>query len=174
MLSTVVEREAQASEFLRLATLPLVRTQLLAYATKLTECPEAGMDLYQQALLDTHEAVQLRGILIRDVRFYLFGVMRNSHIDEQRRRAGLAPLPEHAHELPDEPLQTDPTAHLASQVEAYVQESFEPADRVLLRLNADNYSTRQIQQMTGQPARTVLWRLTRMKEQIRAVFAQSW
>lgn len=167
MLSTPAEREAQASELLRLACADNVRPRLLEYAARLTGSAEDGMDLYNQALLDTHEAVQLRGAIIRDVQFYLFGVMRNNYTDELRRRSGLAPLEHQPEQVLEAEITVDDTAVLAEQVGAYMQEHFEPADRVLLRLDAEGLSTRKIGNATGRAWRTVARRLASMKEELR-------
>lgn len=168
MLSTAAEREAQASELLRIACSDSVRPRLLEYAQRLTGSAEDGMDLYQQALLDTHEAVQLRGVVIRDVKFYLFGVMRNNHTNELRRRQGFAPLSHQPEEALEGELMPDETAVLAERVRAVMQEEFEPADRVLMHLDADGYSTQKIADMTGRAKRTVARRLAWMKDFIRS------
>ena len=172
MLPPLEIREAQATELLRVCCQSTTRAHLLAYARKLAGS-EAD-ELLQQALLDAHDAVQARGTSCEapDYRFFVMTIMKRRLVDEQRRRGKFVALPDEAADW-QHPVPADERAHLGQQVAAYVSETAEPQDRLALRLSADGYSTRQIEQLTGRPNRTVARALASLKEAVRGAFGQS-
>ncbi|MDO7885997.1 sigma factor [Hymenobacter cheonanensis] len=194
-------REAQAIACLEAADRH--RVPLLALARKLTGCPEAGMDLYQQTLLNCHDAIQRNGFAGERYQFYLYTSLRNQfrkqsqlagrevRLDFQALEAGSAgrndegsapwaakavnrQLAEPTTGLGAAPT-SDPQAELAEQVMAEVRAQFSFADRIMLRLHIDGMPYRDIAAHFGQVQHTPIWRrVERMKAALRKTFAQAW
>lgn len=195
-------REEQATACLEAAERH--REPLLALATKLAGCPEEGMELFQQAVLNCHDAIQRNGFAGERYEFYLYTSLRNYFLKQQRHQSrerrvdfqqaesgsstrddeGPAPWVAKARSSWEE-LSTltaarpasslDPHAQLAEQVMAEVQQQFSWADRVALRLSLDGLSCQQIAEHIGKKDQSYVWRrLQRMKEQLRQTFQQAW
>ena len=193
-------REAQATACLEAADHH--RTALLGLARKLTGCPEEGMNLYQQALLNCHDAIQRNGFAGEHYYFYLSQALRNLHgrqqqhhqreqrVDFQQTEAGgserddegSAPWAavrsavqdswEHLHAAGPAP---DAHAQLAEQVMEEVRQQFSFADRIALRLSLLGLSCQQIAEHIGTKDQSwVNRRLARMRAQLRHTFQQAW
>lgn len=190
--------EAQATACLLAGTHH--RARLLAVATQLTGCPEQGMDLFQQNLLNCHDAIQRRGFAGERYEFYLLASLKRLHYRQQKvtqrtrptdfqacqnyedgylgeEVATLAALFTPGEHLPL-PLGESPQSErqqLAEQVAAEVRARLSFTDRLLLRLHADGYSGQEIVGLTGAADRFRVRRaLDRLKAQLRATFGQAW
>ena len=166
-------REAQATACLEAAD--RYREPLLALARCLAGNDEDGMDLYQQTLLNCHDAIQRVGFAGDRYEFYLRTALKNLHrkLQKAQRKHHVEPLPEELAEAPAPA--TDGLADLAEQMMDEVREQFSPADRVALRLHADGYSCREIAELTGQGDRWhIRWRLDKLKAHLRETFRQAW
>jgi RNA polymerase sigma factor (sigma-70 family) len=193
-------REAQATACLEAADQH--RTALLGLARKLTGCPEEGMNLYQQTLLNCHDAIQRNGFAGEHYYFYLAQTLRNLYTRQQKqygreRRVdfqqaeaggderddeGSAPWAavrgavqdswEHLHAAGAAP---DAHAQLAEQVMEEVRQQFSFADRIALRLSLGGMSCQQIAEHIGTKDQSwVNRRLGRMRAQLRHTFQQAW
>ena len=182
-------REAQASACLQEAC--TLRPVLLRYARKLTQGDEEeARELVQEATLAVHETIQRKGFAGGSLKAYLFGTIGNLHKAARRRaHAGMSidAHPGHAHEGEDAPAAEHPalqqlerqraieeadaqhTAALGEAAAAALASHFPLADRVLFRLSAEGYSTRQIQAMTTRNHRTVAYTLNRMRTALQAL-----
>ncbi|MGI4867474.1 MAG: RNA polymerase sigma factor [Janthinobacterium lividum] len=193
-------REEQATACLEAAEKH--RGPLLALATKLAGCPEEGMNLFQQTVLDCHDAIQRNGFAGDRYEFYLYTSLRNYYHRQQKKHLrelrvdfqqvesgsssrddeGPAPWAAKAHQKRDElkasthASTTDELAHLADQVQEELRTRFPPAHRVALRLHVAGYSCREIADMTGgNEDQSCIWRrIERMKAVVRATFRQAW
>jgi DNA-directed RNA polymerase specialized sigma24 family protein len=98
--STSEEKDLQALECLRVGAAN--RGLLLALATRLAGNAEDGMDLYQQSLLDCHDAVQKLGFTGSNYKFYIMQAIKWLAVErskERQRRAGLFVAVETAEQL---------------------------------------------------------------------------
>jgi DNA-directed RNA polymerase specialized sigma24 family protein len=199
-MNPAATREEQAMACLEAAE--QYRAPLLALATKLTGNAEEGMDLFQQTVLNCHDAIQRNGFAGERYQFYLLSSLRNQ-FNRSKRRGGRevqvdfqaiestssarndeGPAPWAAKvrrqgvDLNRAPVPTPPAdahAHLAEQILAEAKQQFSYADRVLLRLHLDEVPTREIVQLTGYGEHTGIWRrLEKMKEHLRETFQQAW
>lgn len=173
------------------------RARLLAVATKLTGSAEAGMDLFQQACLDCHDAIQRRGFQGDRYEFYLLTSLKNLHykLAKEARRTRATDFQESQdyqsdytgalydpdqHAGPGVPTALPDSPHseresLAEQVAAEAQARFSFPERVVLRLHADGYSCQEITELTGYADRyRVRHLLDRLKESLRRTFGQAW
>ena len=165
-------REAQATACLEVAA--RLREPLLALATKLAGNEAAGMELYQQTLLQCHDAIQHNGFAGDRYEFYLRKALKNQQRREFSRQARTEPLPAELPHLLPSPVE-DARACLGEQVMAEAQQRFGPADRVALRLSLEGYSCQQIADMIGKRDQSWVWRrIERMKETLREIFQQGW
>jgi DNA-directed RNA polymerase specialized sigma24 family protein len=195
-------REAQAVALLESAE--TYRNYLLPLACKLTGSDEAGMDLYQQTLLNCHDTIQRNGFAGDKYHFYLYTSLKNAFKKDSRRRArlvhvdfqsvesgsssrddeGNAPWAAKAwRQLDSTGLNlskltapgADPTVDLAEQVMESVREQFSFVDRIALRLHIDGMSFRDIALHLGRGEQTTFWRrVERMKAQLRQTFQQAY
>lgn len=190
-MNSAAEREAQACACLAAAEKYL--PQLVAMGTALSGSKEAGMELYQQATLSCHDAIQAHGFQGDHYAFYLRRAIRNLHyrtVKEQQRHVTLVPeqATPTAEELPDE-WQIDAVeqnrrqqwyaenapdvayTQLAEQVMEKVRQDFTFADRVALRLSLGGMSCQQIAEHIGTKDQSWVWRrLDRMKAHLRKLF----
>lgn len=185
------EREAQATACLDAAE--KYREPLLALATCLSGSREEGMELFQQASLSCHDAIQTGGFRGDGYNFYLRRAIKNLHYRTQREQARRVPLPyEQGGALPEElPGDWDidsqerhqrqewvaaeaPEAaytQLAEQVMAEAQRRFPFADRIALRLSLGGMSCQQIAEHIGTKDQSWVWRrLARMKAELKQLF----
>lgn len=175
MYDASASRDEQALRLLAATELPAVKGPLLGYARTLCGGDrQAAEDLYYQARLDAHDYVQAKGHTGDDFRFLLLRIIARRHVDEHRRQEKHPALPAATLELADASPDVDERAHLAQLVAAYVQEEFEPADRVLLRLHVEGYSLRETQQLTGRNYKAVQRVLGSMFARVREVFGPMW
>jgi hypothetical protein len=79
-----------ATECLRIAAAE--RGFLLGSATTLGGSAEAGHDLYTQALLDCHDAIQRKGFVGTNYKFYLLQAIKWGNAARRRKQARLVPL----------------------------------------------------------------------------------
>jgi RNA polymerase sigma factor (sigma-70 family) len=200
MLDTAT-REAQATACLEAAEHH--RELLLALATKLAGNPEDGMDLFQQTLLNCHDAIQRNGFAGDKYQFYLYTSLKNQFKKDNRRRGrevqvdfqalesssstrddeGSAPWAanisrqhsSHPTLKASAMLDSDPLADLADEVMEAVREQFSFVDRITLRLHIDGMSFREIAQLIGRGEQTQFWRrVEKMKAQLRETFQQAY
>jgi RNA polymerase sigma factor (sigma-70 family) len=192
-MNSAAAREAQATACLEAAE--RFQPQLLALATALSGSKEEGMELFQQASLNCHDAIQSGGFQGDGYTFYLRRAIKNLHYrtqKEQQRRVPISftePALEEEHEQDwagtgwGQPLvklmqpmcQPEPAhderAALAEQVMSEVRERFTPADRVALRLSLGGMSCQQIAEHIGTKDQSWVWRrLDRMKATLRELF----
>ncbi|MGI4834615.1 MAG: RNA polymerase sigma factor [Janthinobacterium lividum] len=172
---TLAEKESQADACLEVAE--RYQPQLLALAVKLAGSREGGMDLFQQSLLNCHDAIQRHGFEGERYEFYLRASIKNLHYKETRTQRRISYLEPEAEALPVA-AEPDQGAHaqLAEQVAAEARRRFSEHDRLLLRLHADGYSCQEIAALTGssQDRRRIWERLDWMKQSLRETFAQAW
>lgn len=192
-------REEQATACLEAAERH--REPLLGLARKLTGCPEEGMELYQQTVLNCHDAIQRSGFAGDRYHFYLAQSLRHLHTRGLRRNdreirmdfqftdsggygrddEGDAPWSS-AHDKVKKAWEEASTlvaphaeAQLAEQVMAEVRQQFSFADRIALRLSIDGLSCQQIAEHIGTKDQSWVWRrLQKMKAQLRQTFQQAW
>jgi len=167
--------------------------QLLALGVALSGSKEQGMELFQQASLSCHDAIQCNGFKGDAYHFYLRRAIKNLHYrtqQEQRRYRS------HTHEggnlLPEEltnEWELDATerqhraewfalnppspeyTQLAEKVMAEAQARFAPSDRVALRLSLWGMSCQEIAEHIGKKDRTWVWRrLAKMRRELRKLF----
>jgi RNA polymerase sigma factor (sigma-70 family) len=182
--------EAQASACLQQAV--TLRPELIRYARKLTNGDEQqAHELVQESTLAVHEHVQRRGFSEgpQQLKAYLFVVMRNQHAQALRtagryvslsgepnaggpaaeREKGGAEHPalqRHQQQQAEEEADATAVGVLGAAAALALASSFPLADRVLFRLSAEGYSSRQLEAMTGRPNRTIAWTLDRMRTQL--------
>jgi DNA-directed RNA polymerase specialized sigma24 family protein len=138
-------REAQATACLEVAA--TYQAELLKYARKLAGSDEGGMELYQQTCLNCHDAIQHRGFVGTEYRFYLVKAITRLHqrTDQMERlRQGLEGL----EEAPTGGPACDTRGELVDQMLADVATHF-PAERIPLRMHLDGMSYQQIADHTG-------------------------
>jgi DNA-directed RNA polymerase specialized sigma24 family protein len=191
-------REAQATACLKAGETH--RVLLLAVARKLAGSDEGGMDLFQQTLLNCHEAIQRHGFVGDRYEFYLLKSLRYLAYKEQREAKRWAPLPQQPMADPSDDDFTDgelsraegwaqrsispeasnaggpdALAQLADQMQEEIRARFSPADRIALRLHVQGESYRDIAALVGGGDHTwISRRVNRMKETLRETFAQAW
>jgi RNA polymerase sigma factor (sigma-70 family) len=172
-MNSAAAREQQATDCLEAAERH--RASLLAVACRYAGSEEGGMDLYQQTVLNCHDAVQRNGFAGGRYEFYLLTSIKNLHYKESKKKQQTVALsvelePADVCEPP-----CDAHAQLAEQVAAEVRERFDGNERVILRLHADGYSFQTIAEMLGVSDR---WRvrrqLDRLKGILRSTFQQAW
>jgi DNA-directed RNA polymerase specialized sigma24 family protein len=189
-------REAQATACLEAAE--KYREPLLALGRGLAGSDEGGRELFQQAVLNCHDAIQSRGFAGEAYQFYLRRAIKNLYYRTEKEARRYVPIPFNDPELAEEheyhwqvadrlrpiekllqPAAPEP-AHdshdvLAAQVMAEMQARFSPADRVAFRLQLDGFSCQQIAEHIGTKDQSWVWRrLKRMKAELRAAFGQAW
>jgi RNA polymerase sigma factor (sigma-70 family) len=183
--------EAQATACLQVAE--KYRPHLLALAVGLSGSKEEGHELYQQATLNCHDAIQAGGFQGDGYNFYLRRAIKNLHYRNEREKQRLVPFTFAEPTVLNEELPSEwevdnqekmhrqqwlaanvPEAaytQLAEQVMAEAQARFSFADRVALRLSLDGMSCQQIAEHIGTKDQSWVWRrLKRMKEQLRETF----
>jgi len=199
-MTTLATREAQAMACLEAADHH--RAPLLALARKLTGCPEEGMNLYQQTLLNCHDAIQRNGFTGEHYSAYLFSSLRRLHWrqaqhaqrevshDFQQAEAGSAGRDDEASapwaaqvrrqqaaaslELPAAAA-VDGLAALAASVQTELRASFGLFDRVALHLHAEGYSFQDIAEMVGVESRFYIRRrLDSVRHTLSKKFARAW
>lgn len=188
--------EAQATACLEAAE--KYREPLLALCRGLAGSDEDGRELYQQAVLNCHDAIQSRGFAGEAYQFYLRRAIKNLHYrteKEARRYVAISfDEPALAEEQEEEWVGADQRGYyerlmqpaagapeqdshdvLAAQVLAEIQANYSPADRVAFRMQLDGMSCQQIAEHIGTKDQSWVWRrLERMKKQLRATFGQTW
>jgi RNA polymerase sigma factor (sigma-70 family) len=149
---------------------------LLRVAKHLAGNAEDGMELFQQNLLNCHDAIRRNpnGFTGDRYEFYLLGALKKLHIRTHQRERRHEQLD---HEL--EPVALEPVgmelATLAEQVMQEVRERFSAPDRVALRLHIDGHSCQEIAEMIGKKDQSWVWRrIQRMKDVLRETFQQNW
>lgn len=175
MLNTYTEEnDSKATECLRVGAAE--RGLLLAVATRLAGNAEDGMNLYQQSLLDCHDAIQKLGFSGGNYKFYILQAIKWLNV-EQQRAAGRFCLLEASEELDGAtgpaPLE-DGLATLAADVEREIERRYSPADVAAFRLHVAGSTYREIEQLTGREFSWVRRRIVKMKEFLRATFAQTY
>lgn len=173
---TAEEKEWQAAECLRVGAAE--RGLLLATAVKLAGHAEDGMDLYQQSLLDCHDAIQRKGFVGPNYKFYLLQSIRWLHVERQRAAGKLTEFNDAAHcgPAPAPAPQTDPLASLAADVEQALETDYAPDRALAFRLHAQGKTYREIAQVLG-PGRDFSWvrrKVVEMKDALRETFGQAW
>jgi DNA-directed RNA polymerase specialized sigma24 family protein len=131
--------EAQAAACLRAADTH--RTALLRLARGLAGSAEDGMDLYQQTLLNCHDAIQRKGFAGTNYVAYLYQAIRQTQYRRNAAARRLTGLPDHY----DAALAAEPDGEarqqFAEQVAAGARELFPVRDRVVLRLHLEATAT---------------------------------
>lgn len=185
-------REQQACDCLEAAERH--RVNLLAVACRLAGSAEGGMDLFQQTVLNCHDAIQRNGFAGGRYEFYLLASIKNLSYKETKARrrtvlwdfsadsegyyesgnAKTQAAVRGSQVAPPEP-ELDEQAQLAEQVMREAKEVFSANDRVVLRLHADGLNARQIAEALGGGDRTWMHRrITSLKDYLRQQFLQSW
>jgi RNA polymerase sigma factor (sigma-70 family) len=177
MIPAAAIREAQATACLEAAEKH--RLNLLAVACRYAGSEEAGMDLFQQVVLDCHDAIQRNGFAGNRYEFYLLAAIKNASRKEAKRQQRFTEYqPDKAETIAPAAPSSDALAVLGEQVMAEVRSNYSPADRLALRLHIDGYSCQEIAELTGKPgeqARKWIWRrLDNMKASLRATFQPHW
>jgi RNA polymerase sigma factor (sigma-70 family) len=172
-------REEQATACLEAAEKHQVL--LLRVARHLAGNDEDGMELYQQALLNCHDAIRRNdnGFTGDRYEFYLLASIKNLYFKETKKKRRFTEFkPEEAETISPAGPSSDALGQLAEQVMAEVKAKFSPADRLALRLHVDGYSCQEIAELTGTPgeqARKWIWRkLDNMKAALRETFKEHW
>ena len=193
-------REAQALACLEAAEQQ--RSPLLGIAYKLTGSSEEAMDLYQQTLLNCHDAIQRNGFAGSNYNFYLAQSLRNLYyrtcqqhqrevrVDFQQTESGGSGRDDEGEapwsathnqvrnswEKPSPPgAPPSAEAQLAEQMMEEVKQQFSFRDRIALRLSIDGLSCQAIAEHIGTKDQSWVWRrLNRMKTQLRQTFQQAW
>ena len=133
------------------------------------------MDLYQQTVLNCHDAIQRNGFAGGRFEFYLLASIKNLHIKEAKKKQKTVALSAELEPADVSEPPCDAHAQLAEQVAAEVREHFDGHERVILRLHAEGYSYQNIAEMLGVSDR---WRvrrqLDRLKTILRGTFQQAW
>jgi DNA-directed RNA polymerase specialized sigma24 family protein len=194
-------REEQACACLEAAE--YYQEPLLALAVKLAGNREDGMDLFQQVVLNCHDAIQRNGFAGDKYQFYLRTALHN-HYKRQKQR-GWREVPvdfqqvptgsadrNDEHEVPwaakgfqtaehlraalaAEQTPADSHDYLAAQVQEEITRVFNFTDRVLWRLHVDGLPAREIAAHLQKGDHTSVWRrLDKMKDYLRATFQQAW
>ena len=168
------EKELQASECLRVGAAE--RGLLLALATRLAGNAQDGENLYQQTLLDCHDAIQRKGFNGSNYKFYILQSIKWLNVEHQRAAGRLAPLNERSEaSRATAPAPTDDAlATLAAEVEQEIESRYSPADAAAFRLHVAGSTYREIEQLTGTEFSWVRRRIVKMKESLRATFAQTY
>lgn len=168
------EKEQQATECLRAGAAE--RGLLLALATKLAGNAEDGEDLYQQSLLDCHDAIQRKGFVGTNYKFYILQSIKWGNVERQRAAQRLTSFDGAA--LGDQQLtsapQVDALAALAAEVEQELTAEFAPADVAAFRLHVAGHTYREMEQLTGRNYTWLSRKVNKMKEALRTTFAQTW
>ncbi len=163
----------QAQDCLRAADTH--RRQLLRLANGLTGSADAGMDLYQQTLLNCHDAIQRKGFTGNDYAPYLFRALQQAyyrHVNVARR---FTSLPDYYEAVQEEGPDTEARAALADRIASKARTQFSLTDRLALRLHLDGESFQQISaHMGGGDQSWINRRVKKMKTQLRAAFEQAW
>ncbi len=186
-------REAQATACL--ATAERFQPQLLALALRLTGNQPDAMDLFQQSVLNCHDAIQSGGFEGDRYEFYLRRAIQTLHYRKARNRTVAIDFQELIEADSDDASgewgdefftkETRPFAvaaidehgvsQLAEQMMEEVRARFTPAERVVLRLHMNGESSRDIADLTGLPNHLAAWRLVeRLKSHLRSTFRQAW
>jgi RNA polymerase sigma factor (sigma-70 family) len=189
MNSAAEIREEQAMACLEAAA--TYREPLLALATCLAGSQQEGMELYQQACLQCHDAIQAGGFQGDGYTFYLRRAIKNLHYAATRAQAKRVTLPPAEYVLPEElPEGWEPDAQerfhrqqflaaqpepeysaLAETVMAEARARFPFADRIALHLSLSGMSCQQIAEHIGMKDQSWVWRrLNKMKAELRRVF----
>jgi len=176
-----------------LAAAEKYQLQLVALGVRLSGSPEQGMELFQQASLNCHDAIQSNGFRGDAYHFYLRTAIRNLHYYNEREKLRQVTLPdEGSGTLPEElPGEWEPDVterqhraqwfasnppapeytQLAERVMTEAKARFSYADRVALRLWLDGMSCREIAELIGTKDRTWVWRrLAKMRRELRTLF----
>jgi DNA-directed RNA polymerase specialized sigma24 family protein len=168
-------RDALATASLAAATEH--RAQLLALATRLMEDAAEGMDLYQQVMLDCHDALQHAGAEVRSHKAYLLTALRRAAKKRRRLARRSVPLPAHLEELPAAaPARADGIDCLAEAIHAELSATYPEATVNAFRLHVAGYSYREIEQLMG-PGHSFSWlsrKLSAVKDHLRTTFAEAW
>lgn len=153
------------------------RQPLLALATKLTRSAEEGMNLYQQTLLNCHDAIQRHGFAGDRYEFYLYTSLKRLHYKQAKQQAQTTELPEDFADTYTAGPEPDVAGRqlLGEQLQAEAAARFSFADRVALRLHIDGYSGREIAELLGASCRITIWRrIEKMKANLKATFQSAW
>jgi RNA polymerase sigma factor (sigma-70 family) len=167
-------REAQADACLQAAEKH--HTLLLQVARHLAGNAEDGMELFQQNLLNCHDAIRRNpnGFTGDRYEFYLLASLKNLHFRKHQRERRHEPLTNEVEPVTMEPAGVE-LATLAEQMMQEVRERFSPPDRVALRLHIDGHSCQEIAEMIGKKDQSWVWRrIQRMKDTLRETFQQHW
>lgn len=188
---SATDREAQATACLKAADTN--RVMLLRVATKYAGSKDGGMDLYQQTLLNCHDAIQRNGFPggEPDLKFYLLRALRTLHFAEVKRNLKTVRVPVACDPAPHEadawpppaphplagtvllPAATDGLAHLAAQLSDAVREQF-PEERVVVRLHVEGHSYKAIGEMTGRDDSTLQRAVRRIFTALAAQFRSAY
>jgi DNA-directed RNA polymerase specialized sigma24 family protein len=164
-------REAQATACLEAAA--RYQPELLAYARKLAGSEEGGMELFQQTCLNCHDAIQLRGYVGTEYRFYLVKAITRLHqrTDQlERLRQGLDGF----EEAPAGGPACDSRGELVDQMLTDVSTRF-PAERIPLRMHLEGMSYQQIADHVGGVEQSWLSRrLKKVTTYLRETYGQAW
>ena len=125
------------------------RRPLLRYATKLAGSAEQGMELYQQTLLNCHDAIQRGGYTGEDYGPYLFQALRYAHYRQDNAARRVSSLPDNYDAVQEAGPSADELHAFAEQIATDVRARFNWADRIAFRLHLDGYTFQQIADLTG-------------------------
>lgn len=175
-------REIHATACLKEAV--ALRPALLQYARKLTNGnDEEAQELVQEATLRLHEGTQRNGMPAGPLKPRLLAIIRNVHIDEQRRGVRIQSLSVASEDGEDweHPgataygLQQQHDAEAAQKVRSLGQlaaqemaDQFPLVDRILFRLSAEGFPTRTIAEMTGNSQSTIARRVNAIRWHLHA------
>jgi DNA-directed RNA polymerase specialized sigma24 family protein len=195
-------KEAQATACLEAAA--TYKEPLLALATKLAGSKEGGMDLFQDVVLNCHDAVQRNGFAGDKYQFYLRTAIHNHYKRTKRRESRTVPMdfgallaqqdydtqerePGRSPELREwdrtigqalagsEQFAPQDALPLAKQIQQEITERFSFTDRVLWRLHIDGMPARDIAAHMQRTDHTGVWRrIDKMKDYLRETFQQAW
>lgn len=169
------DKELQAMECLRVGAAE--RGLLLALAAKLAGNAEDGMDLYQQSLLDCHDAIQRLGFRGSNYKFYILQSIKWLNVERQRAAGKLLPLEEGECGGAFAPAPAvDALAALAAEVESELLASYPPDAVAAFRLHVAGHTYREIETLMG-PGHEFSWvrrKIIKMKDALRETFGQTW
>lgn len=151
------------------------RRPLLRLASGLTGSADAGKDLYQQTLLNCHDAIQRKGFTGTDYAPYLSRALRQAHYRRDTAARRFTSLPDYYEAVQEVETDDESRHRFAEQVAAAAQAQFAMPDRLMLRLHLEGESYRDISALVG--GGDYSWirrRLEKMKTQLRAAFGQAW
>lgn len=202
MIPAAAIREEQACACLEAAE--KYQAPLLALACQLAGNKEDGMDLFQQVVLNCHDAIQRNGFAGDKYQFYLRASLHN-HYKRQKQRGGrevsvdFQQVPTGSADRNDEyempwaaknfrthgelraalatAEQTPADSHdyLAAQVQEEITRVFSFTDRVVWRLHVYGLPAREIAAHLHKPDHTSVWRrIDKMKDYLRSTFQQAW